>query len=44
MEDILLQGLAKIVNKFPEEADFNVQYYNNNTNSLKTVSDENFRN
>lgn len=43
MEDILFQELEKIVQKFSDEADFSIGYYSNNTNSLKRVTDKDFR-
>lgn len=43
MDDILIQNLNRIVEKFPDEADFRVRYYSNESNSLKEVTDEDFR-
>lgn len=43
MDDILMQGLKKLVDEFPEEADFSMMYYSNNSNSLKEITDEDFR-
>lgn len=40
MEDILLQELSKLVEKFPE-AEFRMEYFDNNTNTLKVITNEN---
>lgn len=41
MEDILLQELSKLVEKFPD-AEFKMEYFDNNTQTLKVVTNENF--
>ena len=41
MEDILLQELSKLVEKFPD-AEFKMEYFDNNTQTLKVITNENF--
>lgn len=41
MEDILLQELSKLVEKFPD-AEFKIEYFDNNTHTLKVITNENF--
>lgn len=41
MEDILLQELSKLVEKFPD-AEFKMEYFDNNTHTLKVITNENF--
>lgn len=41
MEDILLQELSKLVEKFPE-AEFRMEYFDNNTHTMKVITDEDF--
>ena len=41
MEDILLQELSKLVEKFPE-AELRMEYFDNNTNTLKVITNEDF--
>lgn len=41
MEDILLQELSKLVEKFPD-AEFKIEYFDNNTHILKVITNENF--
>ena len=41
MEDILLQELSKLVEKFPN-AEFKMEYFDNNTQTLKVITNENF--
>ena len=41
MEDILLQELSKLVEKFPE-AEFKIKYFDNNTHTLKVITNEDF--
>ena len=41
MEDILLQELSKLVEKFPE-AEFKMEYFDNNTQTLKVITNEDF--
>ena len=41
MEDILLQELSKLVEKFPE-AEFRMEYFDNNTHALKVITNEDF--
>ena len=41
MEDILLQELSKLVEKFPE-AEFRMEYFDNNTQTLKVITNEDF--
>ena len=41
MEDILLQELSKLVEKFPD-AGFKMEYFDNNTHTLKLITNENF--
>ena len=41
MEDILLQELSKLVEKFPD-AEFKMEYFDNNTHTLKLITNENF--
>ena len=41
MEDILLQELSKLVEKFPD-AEFRMEYFDNNTHTLKVITNENF--
>ena len=43
MEEELLKSLKKIVYEFPD-ADFCVTYFDNNSFTIKEVTDENFRN
>ena len=43
MEEELLKSLKKIVDEFPD-ADFHVTYFDNNSFTMKKVTDENFRN
>ena len=40
MEDILLQELSKLVEKFPE-AEFKMEYFDNNTRTMKVITNEN---
>lgn len=42
MNDVLLDGLKRIVEKFPD-ADFRVMYFDNDTFEIKEVTDEDFR-
>ena len=41
MEDILLQELSKLVEKFPD-AEFKMEYFDNNTHTLKVITNKNF--
>ena len=41
MEDILLQELSKLIEKFPD-AEFRMEYFDNNTQTLKVITNENF--
>lgn len=41
MEDILLQELSKLVEKFPD-AEFRMEYFDNNTHTLKAITNEDF--
>ena len=43
MEEELLKSLKRIVNEFPD-ADFCVMYFDNNSFTIKEVTDEDFRN
>ena len=43
MEEELLKSLKMIVDEFPD-ADFRVTYFDNNSFTIKEVTDENFRN
>lgn len=43
MEEELLKSLKRIVDEFPD-ADFCVTYFDNNSFTIKEVTDENFRN
>lgn len=43
MEEELLKSLKKIVDEFPD-ADFSVMYFDNNSFTIKEVTDEDFRN
>ena len=43
MEEELLKSLEKIVDEFTD-ADFCVTYFDNNSFTMKEVTDENFRN
>lgn len=40
MEDILLQELSKLVEKF-SDAEFRIEYFDNNTHTLKVITNEN---
>ena len=41
MEDILLQELSKLVEKFPD-AEFRMEYFDNNTHTMKVITNKNF--
>lgn len=41
MEDILIQELSKLVAKFPD-AEFKMEYFDNNTHTMKVITNENF--
>lgn len=41
MEDILLQELSKLVEKFPD-SEFRMEYFDNNTHTLKVITNEDF--
>ena len=41
MEDILLQELSKLVEKFPD-AEFRMEYFDNNTYTLKVITNKDF--
>ena len=41
MEDILLQELSKLGEKFPD-AEFKMEYFDNNTHTLKVITNKDF--
>ena len=41
MEDILLQELSKLMEEFPD-AKFRMEYFDNNTHTMKVITNEDF--